>query len=180
MRTFLKIFTFLWIAFWVFIGISWLLDTPDQIISDKKFIEEKIKPSVDFVKGFKTKNVRLPNYREYYTWHRDYYKDYSSDLTQQVDSLIPELGMNQYIRKLSDVVINDHNKFKNVDWDKDFAIGVWRGEWAEYYFSWSDSYDCNNFSWYDGYIGLSIYVGMGIFPFLFWWLNIRQRKKSST
>jgi hypothetical protein len=138
MRTLLKILTILWIAFWLFIGISLVLDTPDQISSDKKFIEEEIMPSVTFVKEFQTNNDRLPNYREYYTWLRDYYKDYSSDLTQQVDSLIPSFGKHQYIRKLSDVVSNDYTKFKDVDWNKDFAIGVWRGEWSEYYFSWTD------------------------------------------
>ena len=180
MRVLLKIFTALWIVFWLLVGILGFLDTPNQINSDKKFIEEEIKPSVEFVKGFKTKNARLPNYREYYTWHRDFYKDYSSDLTQQVDSLIPGLGTSQYIRKLSDVISNDHNKFKNVDWEKDFAIGAWRGEWTEYYFSWTDNYDSNNYSWKDGFIGLAINVGIGILPLMFWWFNNRKRRKSST
>ncbi len=180
MRTLLKILTFLWIAFWLFIGISLVLDTPDQISSDKKFIKEEIMPSVNFVKEFQTNNDRLPNYREYYTWLRDHYKDYSSDLTQQVDSLIPSFGKHQYIRKLSDVVSNDYTKFKDVDWNKDFAIGVWRGEWSEYYFSWTDSYDSNNFTWRDGFIGLAIYLGIGILPLIFWGVHIRNRKKSST
>jgi hypothetical protein len=132
------------------------------------------------VKNFKITSGRLPNYREYYTWRRDYYKDYSSDLTQQVDSLIPGLGTKQYIRKLSDAISNDYEKFKNTDWSKDFAIGVWRGEWTEYYFSWTDNYDSNNYSWYDGFIGLAVMLGIGILPLLFWWLYIRQRRKSST
>ena len=52
------------------------LDTPKQIASDKKFIETEIKPSVEFVKNFKTTNGRLPNNREYYSWQREYHKDY--------------------------------------------------------------------------------------------------------
>jgi hypothetical protein len=178
MKTLLKILTFFWLAFWLYAGVSMLLDTPEQIASDKKFIEMKIKPSVDFVKNFKTINGRLPNYREYYTWHREYYKDYSSDLKQQVDSLIPGFGPNQYIRKLTDAVSNDYDKFKNVDWNKDFAIGVWRGEWSEYYFSWTDSYDSNNYSWLDGFIGLASMTGIGIFPLIFWWLDIRKKRKT--
>jgi hypothetical protein len=78
------------------------------------------------------------------------------------------------------VIRNDYDKFKNADWNKDFAIGVWRGEWTEYYFSWTDSYDTNNYSCTDGYIGLAVMTGIGFFPLLFWWLNIRRRRKSST
>jgi hypothetical protein len=180
MRTFLKILTFLWLIFWLYAGVSMFLDTPKQMASDKMFIESEIKPSVDFVNTFKRTNGRLPNNREYYTWQRDFHKDYSSDLTQQLDSLIPGLGTKQYIRKLSDVISTDYDKFKNADWNKDFAIGVWRGEWTEYYFSWTDSYDTNNYSWTDGYIGLAVMTGIGVFPLLFWWLIIRQRRKSST
>ena len=170
----------MWSAFWLYAGISMFLDTPKQIASDKKFIETEIKPSVDFVNNFKTTNGRLPNNREYYSWQREYHKDYSSDLTQQVDSLIPGLGTKQYIRKLSDAVSNDYGKFKNADWNKDFAISVWRGKSTEYYFSWTDSYDSNNYSWQDGFIGLAVMIAIGILPLLFWWLNIRLRRKSST
>lgn len=179
MRTFLKILTFLWLTFWLFAGIFMLLDTPVQTAKDKDFIEKEIKPSVDFVKNFKTSNDRFPNYREYYTWQREYYKDYSSDLTQNVDSLISGLGRKQYIRKLTDVASNDYEKFKNADWKKDFAIGVWRGEWTEYYFSWTDHYDSNNYSWKDRFIGFTVMIIIGIFPLLFWWLAKKKRKKAA-
>ena len=180
LRTFLKVLTFLWVAFFLYAGVSMLLDTPMQIASDKEFIALEIKPSVEFVKNFKTINDRLPNYREYYTWRREYHQDYSSDLTKQVDSLITGLHSKKYIRKLTDVVSDDYDKFKNVDWNKDFAIAVWRGEWYEYYFSWTDSYDTNNYSWRDGFISLAVLVGIGLLPLLFWWLDIRKRKIGST
>jgi hypothetical protein len=166
--------TFLWVAFWLYAGVSMFLDTPKQMESDRIFIEKQIKPSVDFVKNFKSINGRLPNNREYYTWQREYHKDYSSDLTQQIDSLIPGFGTVKYIRKLTDVVSNDFDKFKNADWNKDFAIGVWRGEWMEYYFSWTGKYDSNNYSWQDGFIGLSVITGIAIFPLLFWWIGIKK------
>ena len=98
MRIILKIATFLWFACWLYLGVSVLLDTPDQMASDQKFIEKEIKPLVDFVKNYKANHGLLPTYRAYYTWQRAYYKDYSSDLTQSVDSLIPGLGSKQYIR----------------------------------------------------------------------------------
>jgi len=180
MRRFLKILTFLWLAFWLFIGTVMFLETPRQIESDKQFVEKEIKPSVDFIKNFKTTHNRLPTNREYYTWRREYHKDYSSDLTQQVDSLIPELGNKQYIRKLNDVVIDDYGKFKNTDWTKDFAIGVWRGEWTEYYFSWSDSYDSNNYSWLDSFLGLLQMYIYGLLPLIVWWCDGSQRKKHLT
>ena len=178
MKTILKILTFIWLTFWLYGGILMFLETPIQIEKDKSFIKTEIKPSVDFIKKFNQNNGRLPNNREYYTWHRSFYKDYSSDLTQKVDSLIPGFGPNVYIRKLSDVVNNDHNKFKKADWNKDFAIGVWRGEWTEYYFSWTDSYDSNKYSWKDGYESLAFMIGIGVFPLLLWWLKGRRKKKS--
>ncbi len=180
MRTFLKILTFLWIVFWLFFGTAMFLETPRQIESDKQFVEKEIKPSVDFIKNFKTTNNRLPTNREYYTWQREYHKDYSSDLTQQVDSLIPGLGTKKYIRKLNDVVSDDYGKFKNADWTKDFAIGVWRGEWTEYYVSWSDSYDTNNYSWLDSFFGLLLMYIFGLLPLIIWWRDSRKPKKSCT
>ena len=176
MKTFLKILTFIWIALFVFLGISMLLETPKQISRDKTFIEEEIKPSVDFVKDFYSKNKRLPTNREFFTWERDYYKDYTSDLTLPVDSLIPGLGRVQYIRQGSDVVTDDLDKFKNANWEKDFAIGVWRGDWWEYYFSWSDSYDTNNYSLYGGIISSTVIISIGLSPLLLWWW-INRRKK---
>lgn len=177
MRIILITLTVLWTSFWLFVGISTLLNTPDQIISDKEFIENEIKPSVVFVKTFKTTNGRLPTNREYYTWEREYYKDYSSDLTQKEDSLIPGQGRIQYIRKLTDMVSDDSEKFKDADWTNDFAIAVWRGEWMEYYFSWTDQYDTNNYSWTSGFISFFLYFGISIIPLFIWWLNYKKKNK---
>ena len=144
MKAFQKVLIFICFALGLYAGVSMLLNIPKQAEKDKIFIEAEIKPSVDFVKNFNTVNGRLPNYREYYTWQREFHNDYNSDLTQEVDSLIPGFGTIRYIRKLTDLTSNDYDKFENADWNKDFAIGVWRGSWTEYYFSWTDSYDKNN------------------------------------
>ncbi len=175
MRLILKVLTFVWIVFWLTLGISILIGTPKQIEKDRIFIENEIKPSVDFVYNFKKANNKLPNYREFYTWARDYYKDYSSDLTQKEDSLIAGEGLKMYIRKQTDFEIND-KKFDNVDWTKNFAIAVWRGEWFEYYYSWTDTYDTNNYSWKSSIWGFVLYQIVGLLPLIFW--KRRKNEKS--
>ena len=173
LKTFTKILIYVWMAFWLYFGVAMLLETPRQIERDQEFIETQIKPSVNFIKDFKTKNGSLPNNREYYVWQREFHKDYSSDLTQKVDTLIPGLGKISYIRNLQNVNANDYKKFKNADWNTDFAIGVWRGEWTAYYFSWSDSYDTNDSTWFGAFLSLFGMIGIGIFPFL---LALRKKK----
>ena len=174
------IFTIIWTSFWCFLGVSSFVDTPKQIDKDNHFIQTKIKPAVNFTNQFIKDSNRLPTKREFYTWEREYYKDYSSDLNQKIDSLISDFATVNYIRHKSDIVGNDQSKFQKADWTKDFAIGVWRGEWMEYYYSWNKQYDINNYSWSDGYISLVVYFGIGLLPFIFWWRFYRQRKKSST
>lgn len=159
-------------------GISCLVEVPEQIKSDKAFVETELKPPVDFVKKFAATTNRLPTRREFYTWEREHYKYHSVDLTPQEDSLIS--GYIYYIRKKSDVILGDQYKFEKVDWRNGFAIGVDRGgDWKEYYFSWSDRYDTNNYSWRDGVIGLLIWIVIGSLPLLLWWLTKQWKKWNS-
>ncbi|MEM9364218.1 MAG: hypothetical protein AAGA43_16370 [Bacteroidota bacterium] len=174
MKSVFKILTLLWLGIWVFAGISILLDTPGQINRDKDFIENEIKPSVDFIENFVSTHERLPSSREYYTWQREYHKDYSSDLTRPEDSLIGGLGKTTYIRKLSDVLKEDRKKFKDANWTTDYAISVWKGEWMEYYFSWTDTYDTNSFSWKDGILNLITTFTIGVIPLLFWLIKNKK------
>ncbi len=180
MKIVAAIFTFLWTTVWIFIGVNSLLDTSKQIERDRNFAQTQIKPSVDFVNNFKKSYNKLPTNREVYTWERDHYKDYSSDLNQRDDSLISGFGPVNYIRKSSDVISNDQSRFTNANWKKDFAIGVWRGEWMEYYYSWNDSYETNNYSWSDGFISLFVFTTIGLVPFVFWFYFYERNKKSST
>ncbi len=179
MKILLIIITVLWTSFWIYAGIGIFKDTPYQIKKDKEFVENEIKPCVDFVESFKTENSRLPNYREFFTWERDYFNDYTSDLKQEIDSLIPGMGRVQYIRSNYGIISNDINKFKEANWRTDYAIGVWRGDWMEYYFSWNKTYDTNNYSWSDGSTTLMTLTGIGLFPLIFWWIYFRKRKKAA-
>jgi hypothetical protein len=47
----------------------------------------------------------------------------------------------------------------------------------EYYFSWSNSYDTNNYSWVDGFIGLVVCSSIGLLPFIVWLRFNRKKKK---
>ncbi len=137
-------------------------------------------PPVNFIETYKETNNSLPSYREYYLWSRNYYKDYCSDLTQEVDSLIGEdCHMHRYIRSNSDIINSkDIRRFKNADWSKDYAISAWRGEWTEYYFSWSDKCSANNYGWSDGFLFLGIYIFIGLLPFTFWWIKQIYKRKT--
>jgi hypothetical protein len=102
MKTLLKILAICWLVCWLFIGVWIFLDTSVQIKSDTKFINSQLKPSVNFVSKFMASNNRLPLKREFYTWARDYYKDYSGDLTLINDSFING-DSRRYIRYTSDL-----------------------------------------------------------------------------
>lgn len=182
MRVFFKVSTLIWAIIWVVIGIGVFLETPEQIKSDDAFFKKEIEPSVDFVESFKLKNNRLPNYREFYTWARDYYKDYSSDLSQAIDSSIgKEAFLHKYIRCDGDVYEEkDLSNFKDANWATDYAIGAWRGDWAEYYYSWNKEYDGNNYTRKSGLFTLLLMTTIGIIPLLILWLyNIHKRKKQN-
>jgi len=156
---------FIWATVWIIIGVGVFLETPGQIERDDSFFKKEIKPSIGFVEDFKSTNKRLPNYREYYTWARDYYEDYTSDLNQTIDSLIgADALFHKYIRSNNDVIYEDLSKFKDADWSKDYAIADWRGEWNEYYYSWSKVYDGNNYSWQSGLFVLILMIIVGILP----------------
>jgi len=126
---------------------------------------------------YKDAKKQLARFQEFADQNRTTIETFDNWETQYyMDSLMNPNA--EYIRNDSIVVIDDRYKFKNVDWKKDYAIGVWRGEWAEYYFSWSDSYDSNNYSWWDGFEALLLATGIGLLPIVIWWFSkSRIRKK---
>jgi hypothetical protein len=166
MKIFLKLMAILWLAVCLFAGVGFFLDTPMQIKADKKFINRELRPSVDFVKKFKTINSRLPTTKEFDSWEREYYY-----------KIKPGNFVIQYLRGIESIDKDDLSKFKNADWTKDFAIAVWRGEWMQYYFSWSDNYDPNNYAWDDGFTVLAIMFVLGLLPLLAWWVIRKQKRK---
>jgi hypothetical protein len=126
MRIVITILIFIWTGVWLFIGIGVFLDTPGQIRRDSIFVQTQIKPAVNFVRQFQMDSNKLPSKRQFYIWESKFYKDYSSVLNKPNDSTISDLPYVDYIRDKSSVVDNDAHKFRNADWTKDYAIGVWR------------------------------------------------------
>lgn len=179
MKALLKIFIFTWLTLWLTVGVLIFIETPEQIERDRLFIENEIKPSVTFIEDFKQKHYRLPSNREYYSWRREFHEDYTSDMNQPVDSLISPNGC--YIRKseniiVGDVGINNAHLLEGVDWSKEYAIGIWRGEWFEYYFSWNKTYYTNNYNWAKATFSMLFFIGIGLVP-LFLWLLFKKKKR---
>jgi hypothetical protein len=157
-------------AFWMFIflslGISMYSDAPEQIAKDKAFVKEQIVPAVNFVEGFKTEYKRLPTQEEFIKWEKEYNNE-------NAESIYTE-----YIRSKSEITGNDIHKFKNTDFSKDYAIGVWRGEWMKYYFSWNKKYDTNIYSLEDARESLIIDSVIALFPIIFCLLYYWRKSKA--
>jgi hypothetical protein len=151
-------FIWLWLIFFTYAGIDMFLYAPEQIKKDKNFIEYQIKPHVDYIKNFEAKHGRLPTYQEFYT------RTFDSGRDKRLWE--PALDNGTYIRSNIDGITNEKDEFKNANWSKDFAVRVWRGEWNEYYYSWTDSYDANNYSLKDGIIALIVTWLIGLAPLL--------------
>lgn len=143
-------------------GVLGLIEVPKQIEKDVQFFRNNIKPSVEFVKYFKQNHHRLPSDSEFDTW---LIKSGRSELALPVD----------YIRNPTNIFHSDLSRFTKADWRKDFAISVWRGEWMEYYFSWTDSYDVNSYSWKDGWSDFAFCACLGVLPLMI--LHFFRRKE---
>ena len=164
-------------ALWIFLGIGGFVNGPN-VDSDKIFIEKEIKPSVDFVKNFRKDNNRLPTNKEFYTWERIYYKNNPNKVHYYIDTSIIYIEKHQYIRNDSSINKENLNKFKKANWNKDFAICVWRGDWEIYYFSWTDSYDSERYSASKDIIGFIIIILIGLLPLLFWFIYYKRKRKA--
>jgi len=169
MKTLKQILPFVWLILCLGIGIRIFMDTPGQIEKEKSVIENELKPSVDFISNFKNTNKRLPTSDEFYTWENGYYNDSSTEAS--------DVTKISYITSKEDVIIDDQRKFENADWTKDYAIGIWRGDWNDYYFSWTNSYETNGYTWFDRIIGFIAIFAIGLVPLLFWWIKIRKVDK---
>jgi hypothetical protein len=164
-----RLMAIIWAILLTYIGLSIFLDTPNQKVRDEAFIDVKLKPSVLFIQQFKAKHARLPSNREFYTWQREYYNDFHSDLSQTVDSLIPNMANTLYIRSKWSIPSDDQFDLRKANWGKDFAIGAWNGDNFEYYKSWSNSYTVNIYSWVDGLIDFLMLTIIGFLPIFFLW-----------
>ena len=119
---------------------------------DKAFIENEIKPNVIYIDSFKRYNGRLPTIKEF------------NEFKGINDSV---LGNTIYVRNYKDMPREVSAYPKNINWDIQYVLWIWRGEWGECYTSWDNHYSGNNYSWGDSYVALTEMLFIGIIPFLF-------------
>lgn len=110
------------ICSWMFACAIWMFYLVDETINEQKeeieFIKNETKNSRKFIQEFKIKFNKLPNTREFYTWQREFYNDYSSDLNQTNESLTSGECRIEYVRYSYPISINLQNKFKTIDFKK--------------------------------------------------------------
>ena len=151
MKYIIYFFAILWAGLVIPIGTLGLIHVPEQMQKDEKFLETVLKPPVEFIKNFKISCGRLPSGDEFSEWlaHHNTNHIYESVL---------------YIRSTNGIAADDTYKFKNANWRKDFAVGAWRGEWEDYYFSWSDKYDVSAYTWRDALFEFAVCLFIGALP----------------
>ena len=153
---------------------------PKQIEKDKRFIEDKIKPRVAFVDSFKKLNGRLPSQHEFKIWQHSFLyhdcqtKPFTDSLIREIDSCEMD---GEYIRSENDIPDELKPLPKNIDWSKNYALYIWRGEWSEYYTSWNNHYLGNNSSWAGSVVGLVEMLFVGVLPFLVTSIIRKYRKR---
>ncbi len=152
-------------AIWIFYLVD---DTINEQKNEIEFIKNEINDSRKFIEEFKIKFNKLPNTREFYTWQREFYNDYSCDLNQINESLISGQCRIEYVRYSDPIPINLRNKFKTIDFNKEYTIEIQRDKYLcfESYHSWNNSYETNNFL-FDLIFGIIIILLISIIPYLY-------------
>jgi hypothetical protein len=157
----IKIVLYFWLFICFLFGIISLFSVPDQMKKDRQFIEKEIKPSILVANNFKAKFKRLPTCTEF-------------------DSLVFHKYSSRILRDNKDLT-EDIKSYKIPD-SNSFIIGVWRGEWEEYYISWLNKFITNNYKWEDGFKGLFVFLIIGFAPLAIYIIThkliIKKRSKA--
>lgn len=163
MKHIIYFLAFIWAGTAIVIGTLGLIVVPGQIQKDEKFLKTVLQPPVEFIKNFKRGRGRLPSDEEFGEWFARHNNNYI------YESVL-------YMRSANGISADDTYKFKNANWKKDFAVGAWRGEWEDYYFSWSDKYDVSAYTWSDAFFEFTVCLFIGALPLIIMRL-IRSWKK---
>ena len=155
-----------------------LFETPDLIRKGDRYVQSRITPAVNFVNNFIKINERMPTHREFYTWVREYYNDFSGNLNAEHDSLVGEMETLTYTTNYRAYVSEKYISKTKIDWSKAFAICNLRDGEDDCYCSWTNEYDTSNWSWVGGFVNLLYSAVFGSIPLLLWWLNLRSDRKA--
>lgn len=175
----LKTLSIAWLTICLIYGIFVLFQTPDLIKEGDRYIESSITPAVTFVNTFSMTHDRMPTQREFYTWVREYYRVFTSDLNAKDDSLIADISTLTYTTDYRYFVTEKFITNHKIDWSKAFVICNLKNGEGDCYCSWTNKYDTNNWTWTSGIINLMYSAAIGSIPVLLWWLNLRLSRKVS-
>jgi len=92
---------------------------------DNNTVKERMRRCVFLIDSFKNINHRLPTVSEF---------------DKIVNGNSGNLGNTDYIRDDKFLDFRIKLQVRNIDWSKNYVLGVWRGEWWEYYISSSQKY----------------------------------------
>lgn len=135
-----KILSLIFAAIAVFLSLLLLVFNPifvadmvNDTVKKSHQIESVLLEGVSYVEEFREKNMRLPTNEEYKAWAstQETIGSYSIGDT----FIITHQGDINY--KLNDPVIQ--KKGLGAAPTNSYLIGMWRGEWSEYYVSWTQS-----------------------------------------
>ena len=108
----------------ILLGIFWAMDSGDSVketINRSRTIQESFEHAAKFVDAYKTENGVLPTSGMFQEWASKFSnKPYSIN------------GMQLYTSNYPNEIIDEFGSAPQGE----YAIWMWRGEWAEYYVSW--------------------------------------------
>ncbi|MEO3405375.1 hypothetical protein AAFN85_15805 [Mucilaginibacter sp. CAU 1740] len=157
----------IWLLVCIGVGFGFLFDAPYQTKKDRDFIKYQIDPNITTIDSFRSVNGRLPSVAEFERIKNNSTGNY---------------GNQSYIREPKFVDAEIKDKVKDLDWNNNYVLAVWRGEWWEYYISRNHVYVTNNYKPVDGWIGKLIFFIIGVIPLtglIFRHTRIRQISHSS-
>jgi len=170
----------IWACFFSIMAIDFLVQTPDQMEKDKRFISQYLQPRIDFVQNFSDAAGRVPSQNEYidYQLKRD-----PSRVDPANEESLRRFGSNEFFTaaekdRLLDELADQIN-VQEMPYEG-WIVSAWRGEWSEFYTSWDNRYYTNNWSWQSG-IAQSLYcfiIGFGPLAIYFLVLFFRGKNKA--
>jgi hypothetical protein len=106
--------------------VTCLFPTTESLTTrDNNTAKERMRRCVFSIDSFKNINHRLPTVSEF---------------DKIVNGNSGNLGNTDYIRDDKFLDFRIKLQVRNIDWSKNYVLGVWRGEWWEYYISSSQKY----------------------------------------
>jgi hypothetical protein len=140
-----------WAGIFMLTSFYALADTPRQIEKDRKFIEERIKPSVECFKKIESEIG--------YEGLRARFED--------------KYGLNECMGILYFTSVDTKNGKLAIP-GKSWAVAIWRGEWNEHYLKWNDTYLTNGWGWKAALKTALYSLSIAVAPLLVW-LAFRRR-----